>query len=252
MNENEVESQLSAMFDGELPAAECELLSRRIDRDENLRARWSRYALMGAAMRSEPVATARRGFAVRVSAALEAAAVPQRTQRGRSLVWSAALAATLVAAVAGLSVSMLRDAALGAGGAPMLGASVLQTRAPTEYSASAAPAVAQAVAQAVAASGAGDAPLVAALQIASHGPLRYVTPAGTLNAPTILRTQLADYIVAHSAYSTPLLRRNVLSELVTSEDQMGIASSYTGAAGAAQGTLAGGGDAIRSTSDSSR
>ena len=248
MNENEVESQLSAMFDGELPAAECELLSRRIDRDENLRARWSRYALMGAAMRSEPVATARRGFAVRVSAALEAAAVPQRTQRGRSLVWSAALAATLVAAVAGLSVSMLRDAALGAGGAPMLGASVLQTRAPTEYSASPAPAVAQAIA----ARGAGDAPLVAALQIASHGPLRYVTPAGTLNAPTILRTQLADYIVAHSAYSTPLLRRNVLSELVTSEDQMGIASSYTGAAGAAQGTLAGGGDAIRSTSDSSR
>jgi negative regulator of sigma E activity len=248
VNENEVESQLSAMFDGELPAAECELLSRRIDRDENLRARWSRYALMGAAMRSEPVATARRGFAVRVSAALEAAAVPQRTQRGRSLVWSAALAATLVAAVAGLSVSMLRDAALGAGGAPMLGASVLQTRAPTEYSASPAPAVAQAIA----ASGAGDAPLVAALQIASHGPLRYVTPAGTLNAPTILRTQLADYIVAHSAYSTPLLRRNVLSELVTSEDQMGIASSYTGAAGAAQGTLAGGGDAIRSTSDSSR
>lgn len=248
MNENEVESQLSAMFDGELPAAECELLSRRIDRDENLRARWSRYALMGAAMRSEPVATARRGFAVRVSAALEAAAVPQRTQRGRSLVWSAALAATLVAAVAGLSVSMLRDAALGAGGAPMLGASVLQTRAPTEYSASPAPAVAQAIA----ASGAGDAPLVAALQVASHGPLRYVTPAGTLNAPTILRTQLADYIVAHSAYSTPLLRRNVLSELVTSEDQMGIASSYTGAAGAAQGTLAGGGDAIRSTSDSSR
>ena len=248
MNENEVESQLSAMYDGELPAAECELLSRRIDRDENLRARWSRYALMGAAMRSEPVATARRGFAVRVSAALEAAAVPQRTQRGRSLVWSAALAATLVAAVAGLSVSMLRDAALGAGGAPMLGASVLQTRAPTEYSASPAPAVAQAIA----ASGAGDAPLVAALQIASHGPLRYVTPAGTLNAPTILRTQLADYIVAHSAYSTPLLRRNVLSELVTSEDQMGIASSYTGAAGAAQGTLAGGGDAIRSTSDASR
>ena len=248
MNENEVESQLSAMFDGELPAAECELLSRRIDRDENLRARWSRYALMGAAMRSEPVATARRGFAVRVSAALEAAAVPQRTQRGRSLVWSAALAATLVAAVAGLSVSMLRDVALGAGGAPMLGASVLQTRAPTEYSAGPAPAVAPAIA----ASSAGDAPLVAALQIASHGPLRYVTPAGTLNAPTILRTQLADYIVAHSAYSTPLLRRNVLSELVTSEDQMGIASSYTGAAGAAQGTLAGGGDAIRSTSDSSR
>ena len=71
MIQDEVESQLSAMFDGELPATECELLSRRIDRDENLRARWSRYALIGAAMRSEPVATARSGFARRVSAALE-------------------------------------------------------------------------------------------------------------------------------------------------------------------------------------
>ena len=58
MIQDEVESQLSAMFDGELPATECELLSRRIDRDENLRARWSRYALIWAAMRSEPVATA--------------------------------------------------------------------------------------------------------------------------------------------------------------------------------------------------
>jgi hypothetical protein len=59
-----------------------------------------------------------------------------------------------------------------------------------------------------------------------------------------LRTQLADYIVAHSAYSTPLLRRNLLSELVTSEDQLGIASSYSGTAG--------GRDAARSSSDSSR
>ena len=72
MTQEQVESQLSAMFDGELPAAECELLSRRLDRDENLRLRWSRYALIGAAMRSEPVATARHGFAGRVSAALQA------------------------------------------------------------------------------------------------------------------------------------------------------------------------------------
>ena len=36
MNE-ELDSQLSAMFDGELPAAECELLARRLARDEQLR-----------------------------------------------------------------------------------------------------------------------------------------------------------------------------------------------------------------------
>ena len=49
----ERDSQLSAMFDGELSAAECELLARRLTRDEALRAQWSRYALIGAALRSE-------------------------------------------------------------------------------------------------------------------------------------------------------------------------------------------------------
>ena len=233
--QDEVESQLSAMFDGELPAAECQLLSRRLDRDETLRARWSRYALIGAAMRSEPVATARRGFAGRVSAAIDATAAPRR---GRSRIWSAALAATLVAAVAGLSVSMLRDAALG-----VAGTSLVQTVAQTPAQGSL-PVVALGVSD--------DSAQVAALPVAIQEPRSYVTPAGTAAAPTLLRTQLADYIVAHSAYSTPLLRRNVLSGLVTSEDQKGIASSYSGAAGAAQGTLAGGGDAIRPTSDPSR
>ena len=47
------DSQLSAMFDGELPGAECELLARRLTRDEALRAQWSRYSMIGAALRAE-------------------------------------------------------------------------------------------------------------------------------------------------------------------------------------------------------
>src|SRR6516162_2331175 len=109
---DEVESQLSAMFDGELPAAECELLSRRIDRDERLRGRWARYVLIGASMRYEPVATASSGFAARVGAAVaaldgEGAAVPsaRRFRLGPpNWVWQSALAAALVVAVAGLSI----------------------------------------------------------------------------------------------------------------------------------------------------
>src|SRR5690349_14310852 len=62
MNEerqNERDSQLSAMFDGELSAAECELLARRLARDEALRAQWSRYSMIGAALRAErPAVTA--------------------------------------------------------------------------------------------------------------------------------------------------------------------------------------------------
>lgn len=228
MSENEVESQLSAMFDGELPAAECELLARRIDRDQNLRSRWSRYALIGAAMRSEPVATARSGFASRVSAALAADLAPKRVPRSRRLVWNTALAATLVAGVAGLSVSMLRDAALGTGAAPTL-AAVPQAAPQTAL-------LANELASA-------PARTAAALEVLNPNPPSYVTPAGTAGAATILRTQLADYIVAHSAYSTPLLRRNVLSELITSEDAMGIVSNHTIAAGS---------DATRATSGASR
>jgi negative regulator of sigma E activity len=53
---DERESQLSAMYDGELPPAECELVARRLSRDENLRCSWENYALIGAAMRGETLA----------------------------------------------------------------------------------------------------------------------------------------------------------------------------------------------------
>ena len=43
-------------------------------------------------------------------------------------------------------------------------------------------------------------------------------PPASSNATTALRTQLADLIVAHSEYSTPLMRRNLLSALVSNED----------------------------------
>ena len=46
MNE-ELDSQLSAMFDDELAPEQCELLARRLSRDEQLKARWGRYAVIG-------------------------------------------------------------------------------------------------------------------------------------------------------------------------------------------------------------
>src|SRR3569833_294856 len=52
MNE-ELDSQLSAMFDDELPEDQCQLLARRLSRDDALKARWRRYAVMGAAIRAE-------------------------------------------------------------------------------------------------------------------------------------------------------------------------------------------------------
>jgi len=244
--QDEVESQLSAMFDGELPATECELLSRRIDRDENLRGRWSRYALIGAAMRSEPVATARSGFARRVSAALRGAEDSPRLKRGGKMLLSAALSATLVVAVAGLSISLLRDAAVDAGAG-----SLAQTRT-GRGEAGAAVAVGGERDGAVPANAAAPGPSVAALRHGSNGePVSYVTPVSMSKVNTALRTELADLIVAHSEYSTPLMRRNMLSALVSNEE--GADNASPGAsAGAPAKSPAGAFDASTAASSASR
>ena len=55
MSADERESQLSAMFDGELPETECELLARRLSRDAALKQQWARYSLIGAVIRDEPL-----------------------------------------------------------------------------------------------------------------------------------------------------------------------------------------------------
>jgi sigma-E factor negative regulatory protein RseA len=218
--QDEVESQLSAMFDGELPATECELLSRRIDRDENLRARWSRYALIGAAMRSEPVATAPSGFARRVSAALRGTEDKPRLARGRRMLLSAAVSASLVVTVAGVSISLLRGAAVDVGAG-----TVAQAVSPGGVPVAALPA------SSVLAPVAQTQTLAAVRRGGTGEPVSYVTPASMASGNTALRTELADLIVAHSEYSTPLMRRNLLSALVSNEDAADNVSPGASAAG---------------------
>jgi anti-sigma factor RsiW len=248
VTQEQVESQLSAMFDGELPAAECELLSRRIDRDESLRARWSRYALIGAAMRSEPVATARHGFAARVSAALNAGQSSGRqvvrASSRRRMLWNTALAASMVTAVAGVSIGMLRYSVAGA-------PSAVITRVLTRPIAPIATSIAQPVAAPAMAATVTAAPGLMPVDIRipapNNGePRNYVTPVNQPAANIGLRTELADFIVAHSEYSTPLMRRSLLSALVSNEDatepaaanavQSGVARTGVGNAASASGT----------------
>jgi hypothetical protein len=269
---DERESQLSAMFDGELPATECELLSRRIDRDENLRGRWSRYALIGAAMRSEPVATARSGFARRVSAALrggETRMGASRGPRGMSrIMLNTAVSASLVVAVAGLSITLLRYTAAGGGSGPssatapgVQAAAVVPMRSTGDVRDGALLAssmVAGAATASAAASGASVANGAAAgsgaaARRGSNGePVSYVTPASVNHAATALRTELADFIVAHSQYSTPLMRRNLLSALISSEDAVDIAAPGAAVTASPSGSAAGALHATIAASASSR
>jgi negative regulator of sigma E activity len=76
MNEQEQISQLSALFDGELPSQQAGMVIRRAVKDSAMREHWQRYALIGACLRGEPLAGAdrREDLADRVRARLVAEA----------------------------------------------------------------------------------------------------------------------------------------------------------------------------------
>lgn len=58
MSEQEQITQLSALFDGELPSEQAGMVIRRALKDPALRAAWGRYALIGACLRGEPLGAA--------------------------------------------------------------------------------------------------------------------------------------------------------------------------------------------------
>src|ERR1700710_1220202 len=117
MNE-ELDSQLSAMFDDELPGSECELLARRLSRDEQLKARWGRYAVMGAAIRAERGVRLDAGLPGRVSVAissepvLSAEPAPQRKERWANRWWQPIAGAAVAAGVAAVSILWMRSQSL--------------------------------------------------------------------------------------------------------------------------------------------
>jgi hypothetical protein len=191
MNE-ELDSQLSAMFDDELLPAECELLARRLSRDEQLKARWGRYAIVGAVIRAERGVRLNAPLAGRVNAvllaepALAANTAPRDRNHARLRWWQPLAGAAVAAGVATVSILWLRTQA------PLPGAP-LATLVTTPG---------QATLPTAAASGLGDS---------------YVVPRPKPAAVMVPSTELANYVVAHSMFSNPVARRNLLSAFMTSE-----------------------------------
>jgi sigma-E factor negative regulatory protein RseA len=186
MNE-ELDSQLSAMFDDELPSSECELLARRLSRDEQLKARWGRYAVMGAAIRAERGVRLDAGLPGRVSAAMSSepalAAEPAPRPRERWAKWWQPIAGAAVAAgVAAVSILWMRS----------------QTLPETV------------VAQA-------KVPAAATSPVNTGEPDSYVVPKTPGRRLVVPSTELANYVVAHSEFSSPVGRRNLLSSFMASE-----------------------------------
>ncbi|HEU4623942.1 MAG TPA: RseA family anti-sigma factor [Steroidobacteraceae bacterium] len=210
MNE-ELDSQLSAMFDDELPQAECELLARRLSRDEALKARWRRYAMISAAMRAERGVRMdvrlETNLATRVSTAISAepalggAAVarPQAPSSGGFRWWQPVAGGAIAATVAAMSVLWVRS------------------QAPIGS-------------DAVVAQNSGPVAVVAQNENTDAAPpAAYVVPTNVEPRSFMPPAELANYMVAHSEFSTPVSRRNLLSTLVASE------SGTAGASGESDG-----------------
>jgi negative regulator of sigma E activity len=192
MNNEELDSQLSAMFDDELPAVECELLARRLSRDEELRGRWSRYAAISATIRAEGGARLNAELARRVSAAISAeppvVAEPVAPPLRRP---SRLFGSRLWAPVGGVAVA-----------ASVAAAAILWVRfqSPPESQVALAPAT------------------TAVGQNADGAAPSYVVPKAIAPRRSIVPpNQLANYVVAHSEFSSPVNRRNLLSALMASE-----------------------------------
>jgi len=195
MNE-ELDSQLSAMFDDELAQAECELLARRLSRDAELRARWGRYAMIAAAIRAEHGVRLHARVAERVSALVVSESALGAAARARPPRWWRPVAGAAVAAgVAAVSILWLR------GQAPLAGAGVQPPLA--------------AVSHARAADSA--APVAAALPAPARSDSYVVPPPARGALAVVPPTELANYVVAHSLFTAPVARGTLLSAFMTSE-----------------------------------
>jgi sigma-E factor negative regulatory protein RseA len=215
MNE-ELDSQLSAMFDNELPAAECELLARRLSRDEELKARWALYAAIGATIRSEGGTQLDSGLARRVSVAISADPIVitqplvgpsaaeldakpsrARSQSAASRWWAPMGGVAVAASVAAAAILWVRSQ-------PVSHDSQVMAQSATP----------SAVARST------------DTVIATDTRASYVVPKISPRRSIIPSTQLANYVVAHSEFSSPVNRRNLLSTLMASEP--GVAGVQSG------------------------
>jgi negative regulator of sigma E activity len=226
MNEerqNERDSQLSAMFDGELSAAECELLARRLTRDEALRGQWSRYALIGAAVRAERGVKLDDRVARRVQSAISQEPTygdSSSTDAGNTVSRPAAAAKSPGEMPAGNRWLRFARPVFGAGIAAGVAAlSILWVRGQPGDETQTLAAV-EAPSQRIVLSPETQAPTVASLQSplgAAGISADYSTPPNSSATSMAPPARLANYVVAHSEYSGPLSRRLALSGLVAGE-----------------------------------
>jgi sigma-E factor negative regulatory protein RseA len=180
-----VNEQLSACLDGELPAAELDLLLKRLERNPELREALGRYTVIGEALRHSKPVVASRSFADKVMATVDQEPAAARRMRRVSPVLLRRLRPVagigVAAAVAAIAIFSVQRA----GVAPDVVATNEPAAAPAEI-----------VAQST----------------------DYVVPTSTSQPAFVPATRLTNYVVAHSEYSSPLARRSVLTGVLSEDD----------------------------------
>jgi anti-sigma factor RsiW len=110
---DQINDQISAFIDNELPADESALLVRRFERDAEARARAMRYTLIGSALRGELLEPHPSVLRQRVAAALSGAspivAHPKPRQRWSMRLARPALGVGIAATVAIAAIGLLRN-----------------------------------------------------------------------------------------------------------------------------------------------
>jgi negative regulator of sigma E activity len=175
---DQIREQLSALLDGELPRDELGLLVRRLERDAGLRRAFGTYALIGETLRAPGGQIASQSFAARVNATIDA----------------------------GPGTTRVAAAERGARPFPAAGKSSFWKR--------------PMVRTALAASAAATAVILfrpEAEPVARSQPVPLDAYATTASPTPAHSQRLASYLVAHSQYSTPMVRRNVLSSLLAAD-----------------------------------
>ncbi|MGQ0429613.1 MAG: sigma-E factor negative regulatory protein [Gammaproteobacteria bacterium] len=187
-----VKEQLSAFLDGELPEPESALLLKRLERDDDLRGALSRYSLIGAVLRSDGDVPAARQVAARVSAAIARepafGAIAARLRNWR----------TLVRPLAGLGVA-----------ASVATAAVMFV---PQYGAQVALQPAAVVAEQQPESPIEPVPGLSAAE--DEVAATYTTPPAAEMDAALASAELANYLVAHYGYASPLTRRSVVAGLI--------------------------------------
>lgn len=174
-----VNEQLSACLDGELPPAEMDLLLKRLARDEALGRCASRYSLIGAALREQHGPLAKVDFAARVAKSIA------EEQPSTSKQWMPAARRD--------TRRWLRPAMTGTMAAGIAIFGVLIANRPD--------------------SGAPE-PVAST----TSGPSTFNAPPTAATPVSWPAERLANYVVAHSEYSSPLGRPMVLNGLLTEQN----------------------------------